>query len=227
MEEIGEKILNSIYGGQDPLVSIFGSIGPDDIDKLVTEFQHSPWAQLLKPQSSSDKKVEENPWVKLFTNNGQHVNAPCVQKANVPCGQKVNVPCGQKQGECQEEATYHSLWSQVRNKEKSQYPPVDIRVMETYVGVYIDIPTVPKELIQVSVRGKNELIIEFDRDLYGNSSDSFLLKERPSGSFKRVIKLPDGIDTNAKTYHKDGVLLLEFSKLSCIGDKTIKKINIS
>lgn len=220
MEEIGEKILHSIYGGQDPLVSIFGSIGPDDIDKLVTEFQHSPWAQLLKPQSSSDKKVEENPWVKLFTNNGEH--------ANVPCGQKVNVPCGQKQGECPEKAKCHSLWSQVLNKEKLQYPPVDIRVMETYVGVYIDLPGVSKQDIQLSVRGTDEVIIEFERHPYSISSDSFLMKERPIGSFKRVVKIPDGIDSQPyTTTHNNGVLEILFKKLNPLNDKTIKKINIS
>lgn len=219
MEEIGEKILHSIYGGQDPLVSIFGSIGPDDIEKLMTEFQDSPWAQILRPPA--DKKVEENPWVKLFTNK-----APCGQKENkVPCGNghKVNnIPCSQSK----EEPKCHSLWSQVLNKQ--QYPPVDIRAMETYIGVYIDLPGVSKNDIQLSVRGTDELIIEYERNPYSISSDTFVLKERPVGSFKRVIKLPAGIDVQPyATTHLNGVLEILFHKLSTVDDKFVKKINIS
>lgn len=228
MEEIGEKILNSIYGGQDPLVSIFGSIGPEDIEKLMTEFQDSPWAQLLKPPPSSDKKVHDNPWVKLFTNNGQKANLPCGQKVKVPCGKKDNVTCSHNNQVEGNEQKYHSLWSQVLNKEKSEYPPVDIRVMETYVAVIIDTPGVPKGAIQVSVKGHNELIIEFDRHPYSISSDTFVLKERPVGSFKRVITLPDGIDTcNPTASHHNGVLQINFKKFTSNDDQTIKKIEIS
>ena len=205
MEEIGEKILNSIYGGNDPIVSIFGSIGPDDIEKLVTEFQDSPWAQLLKQPHPQCKKTEENPWVKLFTSK------------EVPV-QKVNIPCKPEDKK--------SMWSHVLNKEKTQYPPVDIRVMETFVEVHIDIPAVSKENIKLSIKGSNELIIEYERKQYSISSDTFVMKERPTGLIKRSIKLPDGIDTNPKSIYDNGVLTLLFNKLSSVDDQNIKRINI-
>lgn len=102
---------------------------------------------------------------------------------------------------------------------------VDIREMESYIAVYVDLPGVQKNCIHLALAADNTLVLEAERTPYNISSDTFLLKERHMGVIKRSIKLPKQVDSNSMSArYSDGVL---FVKLNKLGPSTeVKKIAI-
>ncbi len=59
-----------------------------------------------------------------------------------------------------------------------------------------------------------------------SENDTYLLKERPSGHFRRSLKLPDPLDANkVEASLKDGVLTLIVPKAEIAKPKTIKISN--
>lgn len=97
---------------------------------------------------------------------------------------------------------------------QTPYVYTDIREMESYIAVFVDLPGVDKDKINLSITD-NVLLLSVDRTLYSNSSDSFCLQERYNGIIKRQIVLPRNINKSTKTAtYKDGVLCVKFNKVS-------------
>lgn len=110
---------------------------------------------------------------------------------------------------------------------EGKFAGVDIRVMESYIAVIVDLPGVNKSSINLSITDDNILKLNVDRtNLYSNSSDRFLQKERFCGVVNKSINLPRSIDKNTiSATYLDGVLTVRFSKSS--ENTSSKKISIN
>lgn len=98
---------------------------------------------------------------------------------------------------------------------------VDVRVMESYVGVYFEIPGVNKSDINLSIQD-NQLVLNVDVQPYGVSSDIFLIRERYVGNISRSVQLPQNVDkASISARYIDGVLAVRFNKL----ENTVKNFN--
>jgi HSP20 family protein len=79
---------------------------------------------------------------------------------------------------------------------------------ENEVMIYIDVPGVARDDIDVSVE-KNELTVSVDRRWSESEGQQVISNERPQGTFTRRIVLSDALDLDrlrAKT--SDGVLII-------------------
>lgn len=84
--------------------------------------------------------------------------------------------------------------------------PIDI--IETAEGyqVYVDIPGVKKEDITVEIEKGRILRISVERKS-NETEGRYMLKERPSGKFSKVVKLPTSVDSGKiKGKYENGVL---------------------
>jgi len=104
------------------------------------------------------------------------------------------------------------------------YPPVNVGVTDTGVDVYLFIPgmepasldvVIEKKLLSVS--GQRELVKQ--DEVQGN----YTRKERFEGQFKRVVALPEDVDTEtAQALYEDGVLHISLAKQAVLQPRQIK-----
>lgn len=105
--------------------------------------------------------------------------------------------------------------------------PCDVREMETYVVVYVDLPGVDKNTVDLTVDERDFLTIRVNRKLYSESSDVFHLKERYEGVIEKKVKLPKNLDKTSqiKGFYQDGVLKVQIQKQ--VATQSSVKIHIS
>lgn len=98
----------------------------------------------------------------------------------------------------------------------NKFGSLDIREMETYVSFIFDLPGVKKESINLSISHDDCLFLKVDRQLYSNSSDIFIKKERFNGPIQRKVPLPKvSLDKNSiSAKYEDGVLYVRLNKLN-------------
>jgi HSP20 family protein len=78
---------------------------------------------------------------------------------------------------------------------------------EHEVTIYMDVPGVAKDDIEVSVE-KNELTVTIER-VWDDDDKQVLSSERPQGTFSRRIMLSDALDLEQLSAHtSDGVLII-------------------
>jgi HSP20 family protein len=104
------------------------------------------------------------------------------------------------------------------------YPPVNVGVTDTRVDAYFFIPGMDPAALDVviekkllSVSGQRELAKQDDAE--GN----YTRKERFEGQFKRVVALPEDVDTEtAQATYEDGVLHISIAKPAVLQPRQIK-----
>jgi len=78
---------------------------------------------------------------------------------------------------------------------------------EQEVTIYMDVPGVAKDDIEVSVE-KNELTVTIER-VWDDDDKQVLSSERPQGTFSRRVMLSDALDLEQLSAHtSDGVLII-------------------
>ncbi|MCX7944350.1 MAG: Hsp20/alpha crystallin family protein [Deltaproteobacteria bacterium] len=92
--------------------------------------------------------------------------------------------------------------------------PVDIYEVKSEVFIQAEIPGLKKGDIKVFV-SKNKLFIEGTKpDSAKEEKVNYIWMERPYGSIKRVIELPQACDTKSITgEYKNGVLTLKLKRI--------------
>lgn len=99
-------------------------------------------------------------------------------------------------------------------RQRAGYPPFNVGVTENNVDLYLFIPAMDPEKLDVVIE-KNLLSIAGTRKLQENDEQqgSYSLKERFAGDFKRVITLPEDVDTDSvEASYEDGVLHIRVAK---------------
>jgi len=110
------------------------------------------------------------------------------------------------------------------NDNKSRLMPMDIIEMDNEFILKADMPGVKKENLKLSIKS-NELLIEtcLNKEEVENK-ETMIRKERFSGCYQRVVKMPDTCDIeNIKAKLEDGVLTLTVAKIQ---PKPMKSITI-
>lgn len=190
MEEIIEELFKSINkNAGNPDVIYTKKVENDDIHKFVDMFQGTPIGQILKSLQPIYQNNDN------ASTEGEHRGKSHIQPA-------------------QRQSSPQTLTRNVENKDS--FAGVDIREMESYIAVIIDLPGVNKNSINLIITDDNVLKLNVDRTtLYSNSSDRFLQKERYCGVVTKSITLPRCIDKNTiSATYVDGVLTVRFSKSS-------------
>ena len=88
------------------------------------------------------------------------------------------------------------------------YPPFNVGVTDNKVDLYLFIPGMDPHKLDVVIE-KNLLSVAGDRQLVEDEDQpgNHIRKERFEGKFKRVITLPEEVDTESvEANYKDGVL---------------------
>lgn len=92
-------------------------------------------------------------------------------------------------------------------------PALDVEETEDAFTLYVELPGVSIEDVEVSLE-ENVLTITGERRFYeGRDGDSFRRVERAFGRFHRAVRLPDRVDAaHVNATHRDGMLTIEVPK---------------
>lgn len=95
--------------------------------------------------------------------------------------------------------------------------PIDVAENDQSYTLWVDLPGVSKEDVEVSVHGREVTITaQFKRENaveQGQGREQFLRRERPYGAFSRTISFPSELDDGkAVAQCRDGVLVLTLPK---------------
>ena len=103
-----------------------------------------------------------------------------------------------------------------RPRRERAYPPINMGVTDSSVEVYVFLPgmkledidlTIEKNLLSISGKREGEEVESEDATIYR--------EERFKGSFKRVITLPDDVDPEkSEAVYRNGVLHISIAKRS-------------
>lgn len=107
---------------------------------------------------------------------------------------------------------------------EAYYPPVNIGTTDTSVDVYLFAPGMDAEALDVVIE-KNLLSVSGERKLpaVDNEKGSFYRQERFDGQFKRVITLPEDVNTeHVQANYKDGVLHISIAKREEVQPRQVK-----
>ncbi|MGB0845714.1 MAG: Hsp20/alpha crystallin family protein [Thiolinea sp.] len=109
----------------------------------------------------------------------------------------------------QQQLRGRSITSNIRPIARGSFPALNLGSTATSVEVFAFVPGVEAESLNIQV-DKNLLTIEGERNLDIKDNDektTVYAQERFSGKFKRVVTLPEDVDTTNVTANcKDGVL---------------------
>ena len=91
-------------------------------------------------------------------------------------------------------------------------PPVDVLETETHIVIYVALPGVNQEHVELSIEG-GELVIEGARILPEELQKALIHRlELPQGRFERRIALPTGRYNQITKDSLDGCLLIQLRK---------------
>lgn len=96
---------------------------------------------------------------------------------------------------------------------RNSYPPINIGMTNEGVEVYIFAPGMSSDSFELIIE-RNLLSVSGERKAPNNSDETrSYLEERQRGFFKRVMTLPDDVDTDtAQATYRDGVLHVTIAK---------------
>lgn len=107
--------------------------------------------------------------------------------------------------------------------DRSVSPAMDVVEDDESFSVYMDLPGVVEEDVDVSI-ASNVLTIKGTRELPDLGEDARVYRrEEWEGSFQRTLSLPQGVDTQKVEAHmKDGVLIVTLPKREEVKPRQIK-----
>lgn len=113
---------------------------------------------------------------------------------------------------------------EVQESQSDLMIPVDIRVDDDGYTLTALIPGVTAEELNIQV--VNETVsIQGEIKNLRNENDRYLLSERPSGQFNRILTLPDELDAaKAEADITNGILTLRIPKSEYAKPKSIKVV---
>ncbi len=115
----------------------------------------------------------------------------------------------------------------MENEERNQYCdvfiPVDVKAEEEAYELTAMIPGVAVDDLNIQV--VNETVTIQGEIKAADDSENYLLRERPTGHFSRVLTLPDELDASkADANVSNGVLTLRIPKAEDAKPKSIKVV---
>ena len=111
-----------------------------------------------------------------------------------------------------------------RQQTRGAYPPVNVGSTKDNVDVYLFVPGMDAKALDVVIE-KNLLSVAGERMLAESdeSEGNYTRQERYEGQFKRVITLPEEVDTDsAEAVYRDGVLHISLAKQADVKPRQIQ-----
>ena len=102
--------------------------------------------------------------------------------------------------------------AEIRSVRRGTFPPINIGVTDDRVEVYVFAAGLDPRSFDLSIQ-QNVLSLSGRSDVAVNENADYYRRERFSGEFRRVISLPDDLDServNAK--YRDGVLQITIQR---------------
>lgn len=205
MESLLEDIAKSLLSKQNEEVSL-NSI----LDKLVKgEDLHDVMQQ-----------IKSCPLANILTGN-------CTSEAECGKNTTCDSQCKSKSA-CMDPLKFQSFKQSCNSQpQTSGNTYADIREMETCYIVYLDIPGVLPNAIDIEFH-EGKLVVKAEKIPYSVGSDSFLQKERFIGIYEKKVKLPENIDINdMSAKYEYGVLSIRVPKPNPLALSKKKKIPVT
>lgn len=96
--------------------------------------------------------------------------------------------------------------SSIRAAERGAYPPVNIGGTQEQVDVYIFAAGLDPRSLDISIQ-QNLLTISGERNLIREEGANYYRSERFDGPFRRILTLPDDVDSDqVDAVYRDGIL---------------------
>ncbi|KAI9138699.1 HSP20-like chaperone [Paraphysoderma sedebokerense] len=94
-------------------------------------------------------------------------------------------------------------------------PATDVYEEENSIVIHVDLPGVPKEDIQIDTNDQNEITIHGDAKRPGEFvAASSRVRERNIGKFRKIIRLPAGVDFDkVAAKYENGLLEVKVCKI--------------
>ncbi len=100
--------------------------------------------------------------------------------------------------------------------------PVDVKVENEDFVITAVLPGITPDELEIEVI-KDAISLKGEFKVERSEDDHYLLSERPSGRFNRIITLPDEVDTSkAEARMENGILTLRLPKSEQARPRTIK-----
>lgn len=107
---------------------------------------------------------------------------------------------------------FDKFFENITQAETQFTPACEVRDIEQYFTISLDIPGIKKEEIDLEVK-ENELHISGERKFAKNEKDNVVRSERRYGKFSRVFTLPQNVKADAiEARFEDGVLEIVLPK---------------
>ena len=119
---------------------------------------------------------------------------------------------------------YPDVFHKMERSARSAYPAINIGTTDSSVNVYLFAPGMKAEDLDLAIE-KNMLSITGERKLPDDATENngSYRQERFSGPFRRVITLPETVDTEStEAVYKNGVLHISIAKRPEIQPRQIK-----
>lgn len=100
----------------------------------------------------------------------------------------------------------------IRSVAKGSYPPINVGATAEQVDVYLFAAGLDPKAIDISIQ-QNLLTIAGDRTIPTKENTQYYRNERFSGSFRRVISLPDDVDPEqVSAEYTNGILQVSIKR---------------
>jgi HSP20 family protein len=113
-------------------------------------------------------------------------------------------------------------WPSFTGSEK-WWPAVDVAETDKDLTIHAELPGIDPKEIDVSVTGDQLVISGEKKENSERKGDGFIHSESHYGSFRRVIPLPEGVDSeHVEAQYNHGVLTLTLPKTPVAAPKRIE-----
>lgn len=122
---------------------------------------------------------------------------------------------------------HRRMWNRMMNNEWEETParvtfPIDVKDGEEAYEIFALLPGVTADDLNIQIVN-DTVTIQGELKADVDEKDSYLVRERPTGRFMRVVRLPETVDSaKVDASLKDGVLTLIVPKAEEARPKTIK-----
>jgi HSP20 family protein len=104
------------------------------------------------------------------------------------------------------DSSFGFLPSNIRSAGRGSYPPLNIGSTAEQVDVYLYVPGIDSEKLDISIQ-QNLLTVAGERRRKMEEEANYFRKERFDGAFRRVLTLPDDVDPDrVEASYVDGIL---------------------